>query len=170
MNSSPLRDTLHIIQFIVILLLMLLAVFAAPRHFPSLSTPDRYTVLSGADEFGELLASPQASLADLRQGGDALDFQALNLPDDFTHLPLDKRNDQFIAEMGQAYIADIRFLIEHYDLESLENAAFDQSTAAMVIRFQRHKQAAMAAQSPSPQQPAAAEILRDNAVPAEPQS
>jgi Bax protein len=97
MNSSSLRDTLHIAQFVIILLLVLLAVFVAPYPFPSLFTSHKETVLSGADEFGELLASRQASITDLRMGAEALEFQALNLPDDFIDLPLEKRKEQFIA-------------------------------------------------------------------------
>ncbi|MEE4240977.1 MAG: glucosaminidase domain-containing protein [Desulfopila sp.] len=116
--SSLKRNFIHLVQFTTLLLALLLAVFLTPRPLSSLFAPaDSMLLLPGADAFGKLLKNNRATINDIRQGADALDFRAMNLPADLAHLPLEKRKNHFITlVLSHAIQANARILHERKKL------------------------------------------------------
>ncbi len=74
------------------------AVFYIPKPFSSLFKPtNKPLVFSDSHSFAFFLEENKNSLFQIRKAGRLLDLQALNLPNDLSHYPADKRTSLFIT-------------------------------------------------------------------------
>jgi Bax protein len=91
------KDLIAVLLYVVALSAILSAVFFTPDLLNLLRSGEKTVVLSGTPAFKQFMENESATLQQIRDGSKALDFHAVNLPEDLSDLNLPERTSQFIT-------------------------------------------------------------------------